>query len=119
MVFVGRGFSRDAKKPRKKGFSPWPTLSLDCLAFMTWLHVKFEISGPGHSILSPPSYGPGAATFRFFEILENLEPARCAWSTGRPKCGNIAEQVWPGRAILEYDSWIQGCEGCGPNFEFF
>src|SRR5579864_6206468 len=29
------------------------------------------------------------------------------------------EQVWPGRAILEYDSWIQGFEGCGPNFNFF
>jgi hypothetical protein len=26
------------------------------------------------------------------------------------------EQGWPGRAILEYDSWIQGCE---QNFDFF
>jgi hypothetical protein len=31
---------------------------------------------------------------------------------------NATEQGWPGRAILEYDSWIQGCEGCGPNFGF-
>jgi hypothetical protein len=29
------------------------------------------------------------------------------------------EQGWPGRAILEYDSSIQVCEGCGPNFDFF
>jgi hypothetical protein len=29
------------------------------------------------------------------------------------------EQGWPGRAILEYDSWIQSCEGCGPSFNFF
>jgi hypothetical protein len=29
------------------------------------------------------------------------------------------EQDWPGRAILEYDSQIQGCEGCGPDFDFF
>jgi len=29
------------------------------------------------------------------------------------------EQLWPGRAILEYDSRIQGCEGCGPNFDYF
>src|SRR5579864_5189860 len=29
------------------------------------------------------------------------------------------EQGWPGRAILEYDSGIQGFEGCGPNFNFF
>jgi hypothetical protein len=29
------------------------------------------------------------------------------------------EQRWPGRAILEYDSWIQACEGCGPNLDFF
>jgi hypothetical protein len=30
-----------------------------------------------------------------------------------------SEQVWPGRAILEYDSGIQSCEGRGPNFNFF
>jgi hypothetical protein len=30
-----------------------------------------------------------------------------------------SQQGWPGRPILEYDSWIQGCKGYGPNFEFF
>jgi len=30
----------------------------------------------------------------------------------------VGEQGWPGRAILEYDSGIPGCEGCGPNFDF-
>jgi hypothetical protein len=29
------------------------------------------------------------------------------------------EQGWPERAILEYDSSIQGSEGCGANFDFF
>jgi hypothetical protein len=30
-----------------------------------------------------------------------------------------SQQGWPGRPILEYDLWIQGCEGHGPNFDFF